>query len=139
VPSGLTTINREMIAGLAARQPPLATNSRIDLPGQRSMPAWRAHRDAAGLLCMWNRSPQRRPWRRDQKSERSVEMGKWRIIPALCRPLDHRTPAGGFLAHERIVPSGCATHDVRALLGEALADVRHVQDFDEFSVEPLHD
>src|ERR1700674_5296178 len=54
-------------------------------------------------------------------------------------PLDHRTPAGGFLAHERIVPFGCAAFDVRALLGEALADVRHVQDFDEFSVEPLHD
>src|SRR3989442_7752537 len=66
---------------------------------------------------------------------------------ALCRTsirldpglLHHRAPPRGLVAHECAVFFGRAALDVSPLIGQAPADVGHVQDVGERGIQSLHD
>src|ERR1700680_1041025 len=53
--------------------------------------------------------------------------------------LHNCAPSGRLLAHKRFKLLGCATRRIRGLLGEALSNVGHAQDFGELCIEPLDD
>jgi hypothetical protein len=53
--------------------------------------------------------------------------------------LHHRAPARLLLTHECGKILRATAFDVGTLVGEALADVGHVQNLDQLGVEPLHD
>src|SRR3954471_3819221 len=53
--------------------------------------------------------------------------------------LHYRAPASGLIAHKRAEVFRAAALQIRALITQVLAYVGHVEDFDQFRVQPLHD
>src|SRR4029077_1625234 len=53
--------------------------------------------------------------------------------------LHHRSPTSGLIAHESVEIFGHAALNVCSLVGQTVANVGHVQDFDQLGIKPLHD